>query len=145
MTQPLDVLESSLYADDLHAVRSFYKDMLGLEEYAFEPERHLFLRCGRGMLLLFRAGHTSSVPTEVNGAPIPLHGATGTGHLAFSVNRADLAEWKRRLMEANVAIESEVNWPNGARSIYFRDPAGNSLEFATPDLWQDADSDDVRR
>ena len=26
-------------------------------------------------------------------------------------------------------------WPNGARSIYVRDPAGNSLEFAEPALW----------
>ena len=28
-----------------------------------------------------------------------------------------------------------VTWPNGARSIYFRDPAGNSLECAEPGLW----------
>lgn len=144
MTQPLDVLESSLYADDLQAARSFYRDFLGLEEYDFEPERHLFFRCGRGMLLLFRAEHTSGVPTEVNGAPIPLHGATGTGHLAFAVDHADLAEWKRRMVAADVGIESEVDWPGGARSIYFRDPAGNSLEFATPDLWHEPDSGDVR-
>ena len=35
-----------------------------------------------------------------------------------------------------VAIESEVSWPNGGHSIYIRDPAGNSLEFATPDIWE---------
>ena len=29
----------------------------------------------------------------------------------------------------------EVPWPEGGRSIYFRDPAGNSLELAPPTLW----------
>ena len=27
------------------------------------------------------------------------------------------------------------DWPNGARSLYFRDPAGNSVEIAEPRLW----------
>ena len=40
-----------------------------------------------------------------------------------------------RLEEAGVAIEADFRWPNGARSIYFRDPAGNSLEIAEPKLW----------
>jgi hypothetical protein len=35
-----------------------------------------------------------------------------------------------------VAIESEVSWPGGGRSLYVRDPAGNSLEFASADIWR---------
>jgi hypothetical protein len=34
-----------------------------------------------------------------------------------------------------VAIEHEATWPRGGRSFYFRDPAGNSLELATPRIW----------
>jgi catechol 2,3-dioxygenase-like lactoylglutathione lyase family enzyme len=34
-----------------------------------------------------------------------------------------------------VAIEQEMDWPRGGRSFYFRDPAGNSLELATPKIW----------
>jgi hypothetical protein len=34
-----------------------------------------------------------------------------------------------------VAIESDFAWPGGGRSLYFRDPAGNSLEFAEPAIW----------
>ncbi|MGO7704721.1 glyoxalase/bleomycin resistance/extradiol dioxygenase family protein, partial [Rhizobium ruizarguesonis] len=30
---------------------------------------------------------------------------------------------------------SEVHWPNGGRSIYFRYPAGNSLECAEAKIW----------
>jgi catechol 2,3-dioxygenase-like lactoylglutathione lyase family enzyme len=43
--------------------------------------------------------------------------------------------WRERLEAHGVAIESVARWPRGGRSIYFRDPAGNSLELATPDLW----------
>ena len=34
-----------------------------------------------------------------------------------------------------MTIEQEVDWPRGGRSFYFRDPAGNSLELATPRIW----------
>ena len=37
---------------------------------------------------------------------------------------------------ADVAIEADFRWPgSNARSIYVRDPAGNSIEFAEPRLW----------
>ena len=42
---------------------------------------------------------------------------------------------RERLQQEGVAIESEVTWPGGGRSIYFRDPAGNSLEFAMAGIW----------
>jgi catechol 2,3-dioxygenase-like lactoylglutathione lyase family enzyme len=38
-------------------------------------------------------------------------------------------------MSEGVAVESEVAWPQGGRSIYFRDPAGNSLECAEARIW----------
>jgi hypothetical protein len=40
-----------------------------------------------------------------------------------------------RLAERGVALEHEHVWPGGAVSLYFRDPAGNSLEIAAPGLW----------
>jgi len=35
-----------------------------------------------------------------------------------------------------VAVEADFEWPGGGRSIYFRDPAGNCLEFAEPRIWK---------
>ena len=32
-------------------------------------------------------------------------------------------------------IGDEVVWPRGGRSIYFRHPAGNSVEPITPGVW----------
>ena len=40
-----------------------------------------------------------------------------------------------RFGAAGLAVEAEFDWPNGARSLYLRDPAGNSVEFAEPRLW----------
>ncbi|MBI1902357.1 MAG: VOC family protein [Planctomycetia bacterium] len=133
--QPRGVLETCLYAADLAAAERFYASVLGLEVIDRQAERHVFFRCGRGVLLLFNPAHTSHVETFVGGSAIPLHGASGPGHAAFAVREAELPQWRGRLAAAGVAIESEIDWPGGGRSIYFRDPAGNSLELATPKLW----------
>ena len=48
---------------------------------------------------------------------------------------AALDDWRQHLEAAGIAIEQTVDWPRGGRSFYFRDPAGNSLELATPKIW----------
>jgi catechol 2,3-dioxygenase-like lactoylglutathione lyase family enzyme len=129
------VLESALYAEDLEAADRFYGSVLGLERIALVEGRHVFFRCGEGVVLIFDARSTSSVPTTVNGALVPLHGARGAGHVAFAVADAGLPAWRAHLEANGVAIESEVTWPRGGKSLYVRDPAGNSVELASPRLW----------
>jgi catechol 2,3-dioxygenase-like lactoylglutathione lyase family enzyme len=131
----LGVLETCLYAGDLEAAEAFYSGPLGLEVIAREAGRHVFFRAGRGVLLVFDPKATAVKASLVNGAPIPLHGARGPGHVALAIREEDRAGWCEKLRAAGVAIESEVAWPEGGRSIYFRDPAGNSVELATPRLW----------
>jgi catechol 2,3-dioxygenase-like lactoylglutathione lyase family enzyme len=130
------VLESVLYCDDLEDCERFYTEVLRLERIGAREGRHVFFRCGNGVVLLFDPRETSTVPTEVNGNPIPLHGATGAGHLAFRVRADEVDKWRKHLVAAGVEIESEIEWSRGGRSIYFRDPAGNSLEIATAELWE---------
>ncbi len=133
--QPDGVLETCLYADDLAAAEMFYTRVLGLEVITREADRHVFFRCEAGVVLVFDPATTSSQETNVGGAAIPLHGARGPGHAAFRVTEADLPAWREHLRRSDISIESEVHWPNGGHSLYFRDPAGNSLELATPVLW----------
>jgi len=130
------VLETCLYSTDLEAAERFYAEILGLEVHIREEGRHVFFRCGEGMLLVFDPDNTSTQESEVNGSPIPLHGATGAGHVAFRATEEELPRWRAHLEARGVEIESQVEWPNGGRSIYFRDPAGNSVEIATPELWE---------
>lgn len=129
------VLETALYTDDLPAANRFYGVVLGLEPIAVVEGRHLFFRCGNGVLLIFDRRSTATVPTSVNGVPVPMHGATGAGHMALAVADAELPAWRAHLAANGVAIESEVTWPRGGRSLYVRDPAGNSVELASPRLW----------
>jgi catechol 2,3-dioxygenase-like lactoylglutathione lyase family enzyme len=131
---PHGILETALYVDDLDAAERFYTDVLGLSLIERQANRHVFFRCGHGVLLLFNAIATA-VPGTIAGQTIPAHGAHGPGHMAFAVREEEIAAWRRRLQEAGVAIESEIAWPQGGHSLYFRDPSGNSLELATPRIW----------
>lgn len=128
------VLESCLYATDLAAAEDFYGRVLGLEKVLRAGDRHVFFRCGRQMVLIFNP-HETAAPPPPEALQVPPHGAEGAGHLCFAVDEADLAAWESRLASEGVAIESVVDWPNGASSLYVRDPAGNSIEFADRKLW----------
>jgi catechol 2,3-dioxygenase-like lactoylglutathione lyase family enzyme len=125
-----EILETSLYADDLEATERFYSEVLGLETITRVPGRHVFFRCGDRVFLVFNAART------LEGGMLPPHGASGPGHVAFAVAEAELGEWRARLQEHGVEVETEFAWPDGGHSLYFRDPAGNSLELGTPAIWR---------
>jgi catechol 2,3-dioxygenase-like lactoylglutathione lyase family enzyme len=132
---PKGILETVLYAQDLAAIETFYRDVLGLEPFARADRRHLFYRCGDQVLLIFNPEATK-VPPAKGALPVPPHGTDGEGHVCFRADAADLEAWRGRLTAKGVAIEADFEWPGGGRSIYFRDPAGNCLEFAEPRIWK---------
>ncbi|MFQ5741388.1 MAG: VOC family protein [Acidobacteriota bacterium] len=123
-------MEACLYVDDVFAAERFYRDVLGLTAFSKPTQRDLFFRCGDGMFLVFDANRTRIEDSEV-----PSHGAFGPGHIAFAIAGDRVDAWRNRLLDHGVVIEREINWPGGGRSLYFRDPAGNSVELATPKLW----------
>jgi catechol 2,3-dioxygenase-like lactoylglutathione lyase family enzyme len=132
---PQAILESALYVDDLDVAQAFYQDVLGLSVITRIANRHVFFRMQGAVLLLFNPDETE-VATGNTTMPVPPHGARGPGHLCFAATRAQIGQWRDHLQAHGIEIEAEFDWPNGARSLYFRDPAGNSLEFAEPRLWQ---------
>jgi catechol 2,3-dioxygenase-like lactoylglutathione lyase family enzyme len=132
------VLETALYADDLNAAEAFYHGVLGLDVLFRAEGRHVFFQCGTGVVLVFDPAATRAEEH------LP-HGAEGPGHAAFAVRHDDLDPWKAHLTAHGIAIETGKTWPGGGRSLYVRDPAGNSIEFATPDLWGEPARDDRLR
>ena len=128
------VLESALYAENLEETAAFYEEVLGLDRFVEVPGRHVFFRAGEGVLLLFNPVATKLPPRDPR-MPVPPHGASGQGHVCFAANSAEIDQWIARLGGARVEVEADFEWPQGGRSIYFRDPAGNSLEFAEPRIW----------
>lgn len=131
---PLAVLEAALYAADLDAAEGFYGGLLGLERITRVGNRHVFYRVGEAVLLIFNPQETR-VPTRNPVLPVPPHGAEGPGHVCLGATDATITALRARLEGAGVEIEADFHWPNGARSLYLRDPAGNSVEFAEPRLW----------
>lgn len=133
--EPGGILETVLYAEDLAATETFYRDVLGMTPFSRQAGRQLFYRCGNQVLLIFNPVATV-IPPPPGGLPVPPHGARGPGHICFRAEAGELDRWRARLEAAGVAIEADFNWPaSGGRSIYFRDPAGNCLEFAEPKIW----------
>ena len=129
MPQVTRIFETVLYAGDLNAAEEFYSVILGMEVVR-RSDLFVTLRCENGVLLIFDP-KKSSQP----GRSVPAHGATGPGHVAFAVNAEDMDQWREHLANHGVESESEVEWKTGGTSIYFRDPAGNSVELAPPTLW----------
>ncbi|WP_324751522.1 VOC family protein [Roseovarius sp. Pro17] len=129
---PRSVLETALYASDLDAAAAFYRDVVGLKEDSRVPNRHIFLRCETSMVLLFNPEATGESSGKL---PVPPHGATGAGHVCFCAAPGEMDAWAAHLVAEGVEIETDFYWPGGARSIYVRDPAGNSVEFAEAKLW----------
>lgn len=132
---PSGILETVLSATDLAAAEAFYHDVLGFEPFARSEGRHVFYRCGNQVFLIFNPNETSKPPAPGARLPVPPHGARGQGHVCFRASAEEIVAWRKHLQANGVAIEADFEWPDGGRSIYFRDPAGNCLEIAEPKIW----------
>jgi catechol 2,3-dioxygenase-like lactoylglutathione lyase family enzyme len=128
------ILETCLYVGDMARSRAFYARVFRLEPMIADERISTFNAGPSQVLILFKRGATLE-PVPIGGGFIPPHNATGPQHVAFAIAAADYHAWKDRLTAEGVAVESEVSWPQGGRSLYFRDPDGNLGELATPGLW----------
>lgn len=124
--KPRGVYETVVYAPELERAAAFYGDVLDLREV----EDGVFRLDDGGVLLLFDPARSSQP-----GPLVPSHGVAGEGHVAFAVGPGELDAWRERLGAHGVELEQEKDWPQGARSLYVRDPAGNSVELVEGDLW----------
>jgi catechol 2,3-dioxygenase-like lactoylglutathione lyase family enzyme len=124
------VVETAIYIDDLQAAETFYGTVLGLRVIGKEPGRHVFFRVGEASVLL-----TFLAEATLKGDQLPPHGASGPGHFALGIEAEAFDAWRNLLQVNGVSIEKEVEWPKGGKSLYFRDPAGNSVELVTPGVW----------
>ena len=125
------VLETALYHDSggREAVERFYGDLLGLPAVAGWEDGVAF-RVGPGVLLLFDRRRLAR-----RGGPIADHGTSGPGHVCLRADGGEYERWRARLEAAGVEIVHDGEWGGGARSFYFKDPAGNLLEIADRDFW----------
>jgi catechol 2,3-dioxygenase-like lactoylglutathione lyase family enzyme len=129
------ILETALYVKDPQLAAGFYRRLFGFDTL-LQAERLIALDvAGRSVLLLFKAG-TTDVPYETPGGIIPPHAGSGPTHFAFSINSDQVDAWTQKLKDEAVALESRMEWPGGAQSLYFRDPDANLVELITPGFWR---------
>lgn len=126
----LGVYETVLYAPDPRAAAEFYRDALGLEQLEDPDDLSAVFRLPAGHVLLLFNPRLSSQP----GRPVPSHGSAGPGHIAFAIEGGAYEDAVAHLREKEIEIEREIDWGRG-RSVYFRDPAGNSVELVDGDIW----------
>jgi catechol 2,3-dioxygenase-like lactoylglutathione lyase family enzyme len=113
------VYEVAIRVKDLSRAEAFYRDVLGLEE-GLRDER-------RRWLFLWAGGRAGMVVLQEDRGSWPVQ------HLAFTVAEADLEAAAAVLRARGVAVEgpSQIAWMS-ARSLYFADPDGHSLELCAP-------------
>lgn len=134
MPQLEGVLETALYVDDKPRSVAFFRDVMGMAIVRDEDRLTAFDAGGQSILLVF-ARQASLDGEDTPGGHIPGHDGAGPLHMAFKVAAEDYETWRDHLRSADVPELSEVTWPTGGRSYYFKDPDGHVLEIATPGLW----------
>lgn len=125
------IVETCIYYSDLQSMKNFYVDILGLQLVQEEDGKFIFLQAGKSMLLVFNPDRTSKSNDN-----LPTHGAAtppASVHFAMEIESNDYLRWKDLLAKNKIKME-EVGWKS-AKSIYFRDPAGNLVELITPGEW----------
>jgi len=127
----LRIYETVVYAPDVRAAAAFYSDVLGLRLLEGPDELAAAFRLEDGGVLLVFDPDRASQP----GRRVPAHGGHGAGHVAFSVAPGGLEAVAAELRRREIPVEREIDWEAGGRSLYVRDPAGNSVELVDGEAW----------
>jgi catechol 2,3-dioxygenase-like lactoylglutathione lyase family enzyme len=109
-------------------MRHFYTELLGFDvEWEPDPD-NLYLSSGIDNLALHRARQPEAANSSVVGAPAP---ASPLDHFGVIVREAgDVDRWAAFLESRGVVIQAQPRTHrDGARSCYFMDPDGNTVQI----------------
>jgi len=113
--------ETCLYVNDIVAAERFYRVVIKLTTSYRVTDQYVVFHYGDGALILFQSENRQS----------SAYNLYEPGHVSFDINTTEISMWEEHLRQHNVPVETEVIWPTGRHSIYFRDPAGNRVELMT--------------
>ena len=129
------IMESALYVADLDRSLDFYQRVFGFPTIVRQGDRVHALRVSDHQILLLFLKGCCRKPYVLPNGKIPSHDGQGTLHFAFSIEKHEVQHWRDWLSELNIPISSEVEFSEGRRSIYLRDPDDHLVELATPGIW----------
>ena len=128
------IVETCIYSPDLKNMKDFYVNSLGLDLVSEEEGRHVFLKAGKSMLLIFNPQNTRLAANST----FPTHGTIAPPssiHFALEIEQGDYEAARNILTQNGISIEKEMSWGSGGKSMYFRDPVGNLVEIVTKGQW----------
>ena len=119
----LKIKETCLYVTDLAKAKHFYHQVLELPLINYVEGKHLFLRAGESVLLLFNPDDSRNKHSP------PAHYGGGKQHFAFEVAEEKYLRIRYEIEAKGIQIIDEITWRSGKQSFYFRDPEENVLEI----------------
>jgi catechol 2,3-dioxygenase-like lactoylglutathione lyase family enzyme len=120
-----ELIHTCLITSDVRQLAAFYEPVLQMKAEWSGPDYAEF-RTGAGVLAIFSA--------QAQERYIPGAAVAGQNHsvvLEFQVGDVD-AEYRRLQSLVKVWVKPPTTQPWGTRSIYFRDPDGNLVDFYAP-------------
>ncbi len=118
--------EVALRVNDLASMQAFYRDVVGLDVWR-EGDGFVFFRVAEGV-----EGHPQAFVLFDRAVEVGPETST-LDHLAFVIHLDDYEERRRRLAAAGVSVSAKefpfFQW----RSLFVRDPEGNTIEFVCHD------------
>ena len=119
--------EIALRVADLDAMQAFYQEVIGLELMRRFPES-AFFKIAEGY-----AGHTQILALFDRSRQAGYSGVEAAkstvDHLAFTIALADFESERRRLEALGQSVTTTTHGWVKWRSLYVRDPEGNTVEF----------------
>ena len=131
----MHIAEVGLRVKDLPGMVAFYQEILGLEVVRTFP-KYVFMKVGELNSALGRGGHPQLLVLFEREVPLDI-ALTTLDHLAFEIPLERYAAERERLQEMGLEW-SERTWSGihawlRARSIFFDDPEGNTIELIAHD------------
>jgi len=119
------LINTCLITNDVDRLAAFYAEVLKMKPHKIGAT-YVDFRTGTGVLALFAA---EAQEKYIPGSTMP--GQNHSAILEFRVNDVD-REYARLHGVVKQWIKAPTTQPWGTRSIYFRDPDGNLVDFFTP-------------
>ena len=118
--------ELALRVTDLAAMRAFYRDVVGLEEWR-EGDGFVFFKVAEGV-----EGHPQALVLFDRAREVRPETST-LDHLAFVIG-LDEYDSRRRQLEEHGLEPATKEFPGfGWRALFVKDPDGNAVEFVCHD------------
>ena len=118
--------ELALRVNDLASMRSFYRDVVGLEVWR-DFEDYVFFKIAEGV-----EGHPQVLVLFDRSVEVRQERST-LDHLAFVINLDDYDKWRRQLEYLSLPVTPKefafAHW----RALFISDPEGNMVEFVCYD------------